>query len=231
VLWIEWSVVSLLSWGPRFDSRLVCVEFVEGNVGMGQVFAVCTFVFLPSLPFHHCSIPILLPPILYNVFLPVLQFSPVSTIPPLLHTHPSIYHPCCIMFFSQYFSFPLSVSFHHCSILIIHLPPIVYNLSNWQHPKATNWKFFFSLPNMIAGICTVSRTSLWSLCYELTGLLSQNVSQVSCLMKILLFAVLGTLNKLYLCIAGHHCWEAISTQSAASTNDHHPEVCAAGTSW
>ena len=59
-----------------------------------------------------------LPPTLYNVFLPVLQFSPVSIIPPLLHTHSSIYHPRCIMFFSQYFSFPLSVSFHHCSILI-----------------------------------------------------------------------------------------------------------------
>ena len=59
-----------------------------------------------------------LPPALYNVFLPALQFSPVSIIPPLLHTHPSIYHPRSIMFFSQHFSFPLSVSFHHCSILI-----------------------------------------------------------------------------------------------------------------
>ena len=47
-----------------------------------------------------------------QVFLPVLQFSPVSIIPPLLHTHPSIYHPHCIMFFSQYFSFTLSVSSH-----------------------------------------------------------------------------------------------------------------------
>ena len=59
-----------------------------------------------------------LPPTLYHVFLPVLQVSPVSIIPPLLHTHSSIYHPHCIMFFSQHFSFPLSVSFHHCSILI-----------------------------------------------------------------------------------------------------------------
>ena len=58
-----------------------------------------------------------LPPTLYNV-LPVLQFSPVSIIPPLPHTHSSIYHPRCIMFFSQYFSFPLSVSFHLCPILI-----------------------------------------------------------------------------------------------------------------
>ena len=80
--------------------------------------------FLPLLQFSPVSI---IPPLLhihsstttlYNVFLPVLQYSPVSIIPPLLHTHSFIYHPHCIMFFSQYFSFPLSVSFHHCSILI-----------------------------------------------------------------------------------------------------------------
>ena len=70
-----------------------------------------------------------LPPTLYNVFLPVLQFSPVSNIPPLLHTHPSIYHPHFIMFLSQYFTFPLSVPFHHCSIPI--------------HPSTTHTVFFF----------------------------------------------------------------------------------------
>ena len=48
----------------------------------------------------------------------VLSLSFVSIIPPLLHTRSFIYHPRCIMFFSQYFSFPLSVSFHHCFILI-----------------------------------------------------------------------------------------------------------------
>jgi hypothetical protein len=53
-----------------------------------------------------------------EVFLPVLQLSPVSIIPPMLHTHSFIYHWHCIMCFSQYFSFPLSVSFHHCFILI-----------------------------------------------------------------------------------------------------------------
>jgi hypothetical protein len=51
-------------------------------------------------------------------FRPVLQFSPVSIIPPMLHTHSYIYHQRCIMFLSQYFSFPLPVSFHQCSILI-----------------------------------------------------------------------------------------------------------------
>ena len=57
-------------------------------------------------PFIH------LPPTLYNVSLPVLQFSLVSIIPPTLHTHSFTYHPHYIMFLSQYFSFPLSVPFH-----------------------------------------------------------------------------------------------------------------------
>ena len=59
-----------------------------------------------------------LPPTLYNVSLPVLQFSPVSTIPPMLHTHSFTYHPRYIMFLTQYFSFSLSVPFHQCSIPI-----------------------------------------------------------------------------------------------------------------
>ena len=50
-----------------------------------------------------------------QVSLPPLQFSPVSIIPPMLHTHSFTYHPRYIMFLSQYFSFPLSVSFHQCS--------------------------------------------------------------------------------------------------------------------
>src|SRR5215510_2247626 len=50
-------------------------------------------------PFIH------LPPTLYNVSLPVLQFSPVSIIPPMLHTHSFTYHQRCIMFLSQYFIF------------------------------------------------------------------------------------------------------------------------------
>ena len=80
--------------------------------------------------YHSTIVPysfIHLPPTLYNISLPVLQFSPVSIIPPLLHTHSFIYHPRCIMFFSQYFSFLLSVSFHHCSIFI-HLQPTLYNV-------------------------------------------------------------------------------------------------------
>ena len=60
--------------------------------------------------YHSTNAPyafIHLPPTLYNVFLPVLQFSPVGIIPPMLHAHSFTYHPRCIMFLSQYFSFPL----------------------------------------------------------------------------------------------------------------------------
>jgi hypothetical protein len=39
-----------------------------------------------------------------------------STIAPYSFIH--LPHTRCIMFFSQCFSFPVSVSFHHCSILI-----------------------------------------------------------------------------------------------------------------
>jgi len=68
--------------------------------------------------YHSTNAPyqfIHLPPTLYNVSLPALQFSPVSTIPPMLHTHSFTYHPHYIIFLSQYFSFPLSVPLHQCS--------------------------------------------------------------------------------------------------------------------
>jgi hypothetical protein len=80
--------VSILSKRPLFGPRSVHGSFVVDRVTPGQV------------------------------FLPVLQFSPVSIIPPTLHTHSFIYHRRCIIFFSQCFSFPLSVSFHQRSIRI-----------------------------------------------------------------------------------------------------------------
>ena len=87
-----------------------------------------------SLPcqYHSTIAPhssIHLPPTPCNVFLPVLQFSPVSIIPPLLPFHPSTYHPCCIMFFSLYFSFPCQYHSTIAPCSFIHLPPTLYNVS------------------------------------------------------------------------------------------------------
>jgi len=81
--------------------------------------------------YHSTNAPhsfIHLPPTLYNVFLPVLQFSPVSIIPPMLHTHSFIYHPRSIMFFSQYFSFPCQYHSTNAPYSFIHLPPTLYNV-------------------------------------------------------------------------------------------------------
>jgi hypothetical protein len=64
-----------------------------------------------------------------QVFLPVLGFSPVSIIPPMLHTHSFIYHRCCIMFLSQYFSFPCQYHSTTAPYSFIHLPPTLYNVS------------------------------------------------------------------------------------------------------
>jgi hypothetical protein len=116
------------------------------------------FSFPPSVSFLHRSVFIHLPQTLCNIFLPVLQFplsvsfhhcsilihssttdaakcfspstsvSPVSIIPPLLHTHSSIYHRRCIMFFSQYFSFPCQYHSTIAPYSFIHLPPTLRNV-------------------------------------------------------------------------------------------------------
>ena len=74
-------------------------------------------------PFIH------LPPTLYNVSVPVLQFYPVSIIPPMLYTHSFTYHPRYIMFLSQYFSFPCQYQSTNAPYPFIHLPPTLYNVS------------------------------------------------------------------------------------------------------
>ena len=90
----------------------------------------------------------------------IIQFSPVSIIPPLLHTHSFIYHTRCIMFFSQYFRFPCQ---YHSTIApypFIYLPPTLYNIflpvlqfplsvsfhqcSIPIHPSTTHTVYYFS---------------------------------------------------------------------------------------
>jgi hypothetical protein len=54
--------------------------------------------------------------------------SPVTTIPPMLHTHSFIYHRRCIMFFSQYSSFHCHYHSTNAPHSLIHLPPTLYNV-------------------------------------------------------------------------------------------------------
>ena len=91
------------------------------NAHSGSVTGFSPITSVIPWQYHSTNAPypfIHLPPTLYNVSLPALQISSVIIIPPTLHTHSFTYHPHYIMFLSQYFSFPLSVSFHHRSIPI-----------------------------------------------------------------------------------------------------------------
>jgi hypothetical protein len=47
----------------------------------------------------------------------------------MLHTHSYIYHQRCIMFLSQYFSFPCQYHSTNAPYSYIHLPPTLYNVS------------------------------------------------------------------------------------------------------
>ena len=115
------QVVSLrpLTAESRLRSHVSPCEICDGQRVTVTGFFPSTSLF--PCQYHSTNAPypfIHLPPTLYNVSLPVLQFSPVSIIPPMLHTHSFTCHPRYIMFLSQYFSFPLSLSFRQCSIPI-----------------------------------------------------------------------------------------------------------------
>ena len=60
---------------------------------------------------------------------PSTSVSPVSIIPPMLHTHSFTYHPHYIMFLSQYISFPCQYHSTNAPYTFIPLPPTLYNVS------------------------------------------------------------------------------------------------------
>jgi hypothetical protein len=78
-------------------------------------------------------------------FSPSTSVSPVSIITPMLRTHSLIYHRRCIMFFSQYFSFPCRYHSTTAPYSFIHLPPTLYNvfLPALQFPPVSNIPLMF----------------------------------------------------------------------------------------
>ena len=81
-----------------------------------------------SVSFHQRSILIHSPTTDAVCFSPSTSVSPVSIIPPMLHTHLFNYHPRCIMFISQHFSFPCQYHSNNAPYSFIHLPPTLYNV-------------------------------------------------------------------------------------------------------
>ena len=94
------------------------------------MFSLSTSVF--PCQYHFTIAPysfIHLPPTLHKDFLPLLQFSPVSIIPPLLPTHSSTYHSLSIKFFSPRTSvFPCQYHSPIAPYSFIHLPPTLYKV-------------------------------------------------------------------------------------------------------
>ena len=118
LLWLRRLLPEISQRRHKIDPKLVHLKFIMRKEHWEMFFS--EYFSFPS-QYHSTNAPysfIRLPPTQYNVFLPVLQFSPVSIIPTMVHTHSFIYHRHCIMFFSQYFSFPLSVSFQQWFVLI-----------------------------------------------------------------------------------------------------------------
>ena len=78
----RWAVTTKAQVRSQVSPYEICGGQSGTGTGLSTSFFPCQYHSTNApYPFIH------LPPTLYNVSLPVLQFSPVSIIPPMLHTH------------------------------------------------------------------------------------------------------------------------------------------------
>jgi len=148
VPWLRWSVAGLETRRPGFDYRSVHVRFVLDKVTRREVL-LQVLQFPLTVSFHQC--PILIHSSTTDsvyCFSPSTSVSPVSIIPPMPHTHSFIYHRLCILFFSQYFSFPCQFHSTNAPYSFIHLPPTLYTvfLPVLQFPLSVS---FYQRPTLI----------------------------------------------------------------------------------
>jgi len=138
----------------QVSPRKICFGQSDTKRGSAPSTSVSPDSIIPPMPHTHSFIYHRL----YTVFLQVLQFplsvsfhqcpilihssttdsvycfsrstlvSPVSFILPTPHTHSFIYHRLCILFFSQYFSFPCQYHSTNAPHSFIHLPQTLYNV-------------------------------------------------------------------------------------------------------
>ena len=117
LLWLRRILTEISQHRHKFDPRLVQLTFMMHKAYWEMLFA---HHFSFPCQYHSTNAPysfIHLPPTLYNVFLPVLQFSlSVSFHQCSILIHSST--PTLYNVFLPVLQFPLSVSFHQCSIPI-----------------------------------------------------------------------------------------------------------------
>jgi hypothetical protein len=124
-----------------FTSMQVHVGFMVNKFALGQAF-LPVLQYPLSVSFHQCSILIQSSTTdVVQCFSPNTSVSPVSIIPPMLHTHLSTYHQRCIIFFSQYFSFPCQCHSTNVPHPFIHLLVTLYNvfLAVFQFPLSLSF--------------------------------------------------------------------------------------------
>jgi hypothetical protein len=125
--WLRQVSRWLLTAEARVQSQASQCGICGGQGGSGTGFSPST----SELPCQHRStnapyLFIHLPPTLYNVFLPALQFPPVSNIPLMLRTYSSVYHRHCVISLNNTLILMLSYFYVMC-YGFFHISFLVFN--------------------------------------------------------------------------------------------------------